>query len=149
MATTTKPIALDETLQRVAVALEGQAQGIGYRFVTPTTTASTTTTTDDTLSATLTDRAINTISVASGVTTLNLTFPAAVSGYARDFFVRIVAAGTDLATVGLTADSAAADVEIGLDDLTDWNKAGTHLVLFTEVAAGKWLASKRLQEASS
>lgn len=115
-----------------------------YNLATPELTTSGTE-----VSVTLTDRAINTVQVASGVTTLNLTFPAAVSGYARDFFVRIVTAGTDLATVGLTADSAAADIEIGADDLTDWNKAGTHLVLFTEVTAGKWLASKRLEEVSS
>lgn len=134
---------------QTAVAGKADAALLRYAFASPTTTASTTTTTDDTLSATLTDRAINTISVASGVTTLNLTFPAEVSGRARDFFVRIVTAGTDLAAVGLTDGSGAADIEIGASDLADWNKAGTHLVLFTEIAAGKFMASKRLEEAST
>lgn len=118
-------------------------QELRYRIATRTPTVSGTT-----ASATLDDRAINTVQVAAGVTTLNLTFPAATSGYARDFFVRVVTAGTDLATVAMAADGAAADIEIGLDDLTDWNKAGTHLVLFTEIASGKWLASKRFKEAT-
>lgn len=115
-----------------------------YAIVTPTATASGTT-----LSATLQDRAVNSIAVAPGVTTLNLTFPAAVAGHARDFFARIVTAGADLATVSFTDTGSPADIEIGVDDLADWNKAGTHLVLFTEIAAGKWLASKRLKEAAS
>ena len=98
------------------------------------------------------DRAVNTIDLtdATGqtITQLDVTFPASVSGKARDFFLRIKTAGTALATVTFTDGSSAADVEIGADDLADWNKTGTHLVLFTEVAQGKFLASKKFEEAT-
>ncbi len=98
-------------------------------------------------SVTLLDRTMNTVTLASGTTSLDVAFPAATSGKARDFFLRLVVADTSLATVSFADGSAAADIEFGVGDLADWNTAGTHLVLFTEIAEGKFLASKRLKEA--
>ncbi len=120
-------------------------QELRYQLVTKTPTVSGTT-----ASATLEDRAVNSVAVASSITTLNLAFPAAAAnGYGRDFFIRVVVEGTSIATVNFMDGVVDADVEIGGDDVSsDWNKAGTHLVLFTEIAPGKWLASKRFEEAA-
>lgn len=99
---------------------------------------------DATSTAALVDRAVNTVTVGAAVTTLNLTFPAAVAGYARDFFVRLDCAGTALATIALPSGET---VDFGADALAGLTgKVGVHLALFTEIAANHWLISVRESE---
>lgn len=133
------------------------------------------------------DRSINSVSVSSGTSSLDLELPLLLHGYSRDFMVRLCTVDTSLLTVTFkestsgysvfeagktysvgnrcasgdslyectTAHSGAwnashfkmvtADVEIGGSELADWNKAGTHLVMLTEIAKDKWFAGKRFE----
>lgn len=96
-------------------------------------------------SVTLLDRAVNTVEAGAAVTSLALVFPAAVSGKARDFLLRLVTAGTALATISLPSGET---VDFGADALAGLTgKAGVHLALFTEIAANHWLISVREAEA--
>lgn len=109
-----------------------------YALVTPQVT-----TTGGTVSATLQDRAINSIELQGQVTTLSLAFPEPTSGYARDFMVRVVATAA-ISSVLFMDGVAPADVEIGADGIDEgWDVPGIHLILFTEIAPGLWIASKR------
>ena len=91
------------------------------------------------------DRAINDFTVATGITSLTITPPAAVTGRARDFFLRLDCAGTALATISLPSGET---VDFGADALAGLTgKAGVHLAMFTEIAANHWLISAKEAEA--
>ena len=85
------------------------------------------------------DRAVTNATIASGFSTLNLTFPAAVSGYVRDFYLRItVAAGESAPAIsvpqGITIENAGGAVPEIADG--EASAAATTLVWFSETAPG-------------
>lgn len=84
------------------------------------------------------DRAINDFTVATGITSLTITPPAAVTGMARDFFCRVTLTDSSLPTVTLTG----ATIDIGATEITGMTQ-GVNLLMFTEIASGHWLASRR------
>lgn len=109
-------------------------QELRYAIVTPVVTTSTTDSADDTISATLQDRAVNIVEAGSGVVHVNLTFPASEQGYARDFFVRLVLTGTDVPAVSFS-EPGGGDVEFDVDD-DSWAEIelGVNLLMFTETS---------------
>lgn len=89
------------------------------------------------------DRAVTNATIASGFSTLNLTFPAAVSGYVRDFYLRItVAAGESAPAIsvpqGITIENAGGAVPEIADG--EASAAATTLVWFSETAPGIFTA---------
>ena len=106
---------------------------IRYAFASPTPSVSGT-------SATVAceDRAINDFTVATGITSLTITPPAAVTGRARDFFCRVTLTDSSLPTVTLTG----ATIDIGSTEVAGMTQ-GVNLLMFTEIASGHWLASRR------
>ena len=89
------------------------------------------------------DRAVTNATIASGFSTLNLTFPAAVSGYVRDFYLRItVAAGESAPAIsvpqGVTIENAGSAVPVIADG--EASAAATTLVWFSETAPGVFTA---------
>ena len=106
---------------------------IRYAFAAPTPSVSGT-------SATVAceDRAINDFTVATGITSLAITPPAAVTGRARDFFCRVTLTGSSLPTVTLSGGT----IDIGSTEVAGMTQ-GVNLLMFTEISAGHWLASRR------
>lgn len=106
---------------------------IRYSFVSQTPSVSGT-------SATVAceDRAINDFTVATGITSLTITPPAAVTGRARDFFCRVTLTDSSLPTVTLSG----ATIDIGASEVAGMTQ-GVNLLMFTEIASGHWLASRR------
>ena len=84
------------------------------------------------------DRAINDFTVATGITSLTITPPAAVTGRARDFFCRVTLTDSSLPTVTLSG----ATIDIGASEVAGMTQ-GVNLLMFTEIASGHWLASRR------
>ena len=84
------------------------------------------------------DRAINDFTVATGITSLTITPPAAVTGRARDFFCRVTLTDSSLPTVTLSG----ATIDIGATEVAGMTQ-GVNLLMFTEIASGHWLASRR------
>lgn len=84
------------------------------------------------------DRAINDFTVATGITSLTITPPAAVTGRARDFFCRVTLTDSSLPTVTLSG----ATIDIGSSEVAGMTQ-GVNLLMFTEIASGHWLASRR------
>ena len=84
------------------------------------------------------DRAINDFTVATGITSLTITPPAAVTGRARDFFCRVTLTDSSLPTVTLSG----ATIDIGAAEVAGMTQ-GVNLLMFTEIASGHWLASRR------
>lgn len=117
-----------------AVAAAGGSQELRYAIVTPTVTVSTTDSADDTISATMQDRAVNVVEAGSGVNYVNLTFPASEQGYARDFFVRLVLTGTDVPAVSFS-EPGGGNVGFDVDD-DSWAEIelGVNLLMFTETS---------------
>lgn len=106
-----------------------------YKITTPETTTSTTSATDDTISVTLKNSAVNTVSAGSGTDYIIMTFPDKKQGYARDFFVRLVLTGTDVPTISCCEPSGGGAVEFDVDD-DSWQNIdlGVNLLMFTETA---------------
>jgi hypothetical protein len=104
-----------------------------YSFAAPTHSVSGT-------SATVAceDRAINDFTVATGITSLTITPPAAVTGRARDFFCRVTLTDSSLPTVTLSGGT----IDIGASEIAGMTQ-GVNLLMFTEIASGHWLASRR------
>lgn len=116
------------------IATTAFVQGaIRYSFASPTPSVSGT-------SATVAcgDRAINDFTVATGITSLTITPPAAVTGRARDFFCRVTLTDSSLPTVTLSG----ATIDIGASEVAGMTQ-GVNLLMFTEIASGHWLASRR------
>jgi hypothetical protein len=84
------------------------------------------------------DRAINDFTVATGITSLTITPPAAVTGRARDFFCRVTLTDASLPTVTLSGGT----IDIGSSEVAGMTQ-GVNLLMFTEIASGHWLASRR------
>lgn len=96
------------------------------------------------------DRAVTNATIASGFATLNLTFPAEVSGYVRDFYLRItVAAGESAPALslpsGVTIENAGGAVPEIADGET--SAASTTLVWFSETAPGVFTAKSETVKA--
>lgn len=96
------------------------------------------------------DRAVTNATIASGFSTLNLTFPAAVSGYVRDFYLRItVAAGESAPALslpqGVTIENAGGAVPVIADG--EASAAATTLVWFSETAPGIFTAKSETVKA--
>ena len=98
-----------------------------YTISTPTQTASGTT-----VSLTLNDKSINQVELASTVTAATISFPAKVTGYARDFFVRLTITGTTVPAI--TWQEANGDpIDFDVDD-ESWEEIeqGVNILMFTE-----------------
>lgn len=96
------------------------------------------------------DRAVTNATIASGFSTINLTFPAAVSGYVRDFYLRItVAAGESAPALslpqGITIENAGGAVPEIADG--EASAAATTLVWFSETAPGVFTAKSETVKA--
>jgi len=77
-----------------AIQEGGSSGDARYALVTPTVTTSTTTATDDTISVTLSDLSVNSVTVPSSVAYVNIKFPEKTTGMARDFFLRLTITGS-------------------------------------------------------
>ena len=104
-----------------------------YSFASPTPSVSGTAAT-----VACEDRAINDFTIATGVTSLTITPPAAVTGRARDFFCRVTLTDSSLPTVTLSG----ATIDIGATEVAGMTQ-GVNLLMFTEIASGHWIASRR------
>ena len=96
------------------------------------------------------DRAVTNATIASGFATLNLTFPAEVSGYVRDFYLRItVAAGESAPSIsvpqGVTIENAGGAVPEIADG--EASAATATLVWFSETAHGIFTAKSETVKA--
>ena len=67
-----------------------------------------------------------------------ITPPAAAMGRARDFFCRVTLTDSSLPTVTLSG----ATIDIGATEVAGMTQ-GVNLLMFTEIASGHWLASRR------
>lgn len=103
-----------------------------YSIVSPTLTYSTTTTTNDTVAATLNDRAANNVTLGSDVAFATFTFPATVSGKARDFILRLTLTGETVPTITFR-ESGGAAVSFDADD-NAWAEVeqGVNVISFTD-----------------
>lgn len=106
---------------------------VRYSFASPTPSVSGTAAT-----VACEDRAINDFTVATGITSLTITPPAAVTGRARDFFCRVTITDASLSTVTLSGGT----IDIGSTEVAGMTQ-GVNLLMFTEIASGHWLASRR------
>lgn len=126
------PSVLGNTPLDTQIALASDVPGVGgksrYAIVEPTQTASGTA-----VAVSLQDHAVNVVELASSVTAASFTFPAASSGYARDFFVRLVITG-DVPTVTFQ-ESGGASVAFDADD-DSWSdiEQGVNILMFTETS---------------
>lgn len=102
-----------------------------YALVEPTLTTSGTT-----VSATLQDRAVNAVTLASTVTAATFTFPAPVAGYARDFFLRLVIEGSTVPTISFLESGGGSleDVFDADDDAWAEIESGVNVLMFTETS---------------
>lgn len=96
------------------------------------------------------DRAVTNATIVTGFSTLNLSFPAAVSGYVRDFYLRItVAAGESAPAIslpqGVTIENAGGAVPVIADG--EASAAATTLVWFSETAPGVFTAKSETVKA--
>ena len=103
-----------------------------YSIVSPTLTYSTTTTANDTVAATLNDRAVNNVTLDSSVAFATFTFPATVSGKARDFILRLTLTGETVPTITFREAGGAA-VSFDVDD-DAWAEVepGVNILSFTD-----------------
>lgn len=102
-----------------------------YALVEPELTPSGTT-----VSATLQDRAVNAVTLASTVTAATFTFPAPVAGFARDFFLRLVIEGSTVPTISFL-ESGGGSLEDAFDADDDaWSEIepGVNVLMFTETS---------------
>ena len=113
--------------------VENLYPSLRYAFASPTPSVSGTTAT-----VACEDRAINDFTVATGITSLTITPPAAVTGRARDFFCRVTLTDSSLPTVTLSGGT----IDIGASDVAGMTQ-GVNLLMFTEISSGHWLASRR------
>ena len=110
--------------------------GPRYALYSPTVTTSTTDSSNDTISATLQDRSINAVTIGSGVDYAVFTFPASVSGYARDFFIRLTITLQDASDLQLTfQEPGGTSVSFDAAD-EEWSavEPGVNILMFTETS---------------
>jgi hypothetical protein len=106
---------------------------VRYSFASPTPSVSGTAAT-----VACEDRAINDFTVATGITSLTITPPTAVTGRARDFFCRVTLTDASLPTVTLSGGT----IDIGATEVAGMTH-GVNLLMVTEISSGHWLASRR------
>lgn len=134
---------MDDNGQPVAVFPDGtvpQIDGYPLRYSIPASVALTATNDEATL--VLADRAVTNATIATGFSTLNLTFPTAISGKVRDFYLRItVAAGESAPAMvlpqGITAETPDGSLPAIADG--DDSAASTTIVYFSETSAGTFI----------
>lgn len=134
---------IDDNGQPVAVFPDGtvpQIDGYPLRYSIPASVALTATNDEATL--VLADRAVTNATIATGFSTLNLTFPTAISGKVRDFYLRItVAAGESAPAMvlpqGITAETPDGSLPAIADG--DDSAASTTIVYFSETSAGTFI----------
>lgn len=82
----------------------------------------------------LADRQVNVVTVDPGYTHVALVFPDGTSGYARDFFVRLVLTGSDVPDITFV-DTSLNAVDMDVDD-DSWQEIdlGVNLLMFTETS---------------
>jgi hypothetical protein len=117
-----------------ALALKADAthtHQLRYALVSPALATSGTT-----VSATLQDRAVNAITLASTVTAATFTFPAPVAGYARDFFLRLAIEGSTVPTISFLESGGGSleDVFDADDDAWAEIEPGVNVLMFTETS---------------
>lgn len=125
----------------VAALKRTKADASALRYAMPAAVALTPS--SDAATLVCADRAVTNATIASGFSTLNLTFPAEVSGYVRDFYLRIVvAAGVSAPAIsvpqGITIENAGGAVPEIADG--EASAAATTLVWFSETAPGVFTA---------
>lgn len=96
------------------------------------------------------DRAVTNATIASGFATLNLTFPAEVSGYVRDFYLRItVAAGESAPALSIPQGITIENPDGAVPEIADGetSAASTTLVWFSETAPNVFTAKSETVKA--
>ena len=91
-------------------------------------------------SVTVADRTITSFTLESGVTSLAITPPAAVSGKARDFFCRVTVSGSS--GPGTVTLGTGQTIDIGASELAGMT-TGINVLMFTEIASGHWMVSRK------
>ena len=129
-------------------AVPNKADASALRYATPAAVALVAE--NDAATLVCADRAVTNATIASGFSTLNLTFPAAVGGYVRDFYLRItVAAGESAPAIsvpqGITIENAGGAVPEIADG--EASAAATTLVWFSETAPGIFTAKSETVKA--
>jgi len=114
--------------------LQGHQHQLRYALVSPTITTSTTDVSDDTVSATLQDRAINSVTLGSGIDYATFTFPEVVSDYARDFMLRLTITGSTVPTITFQEpDETPVSFDVADDEWTNIEQ-GVNILMFTETS---------------
>lgn len=134
---------IDNNGQPVAVFPDGTVPQIdGYPLRYSMLASVALTATNDEATLVLTDRAVTNATIATGFSTLNLTFPTEISGKVRDFYMRItVAAGESAPAMvlpqGITAETPDGSLPAIADGAT--SAASTTIVYFSETSAGTFI----------
>lgn len=96
------------------------------------------------------DRAVTNATIADGFSTLNLTFPAAISGKVRDFYLRItVAAGESAPALSIPQSITIENPDGAVPEIADGetDAASTTLVWFSETAPNVFTAKSETVKA--
>ena len=110
------------------------AAALHYALVSPAVDYSTTDDENDTADVTLQDRASNAVTLGSGVAYATFTLPAKMTGYGRDFFLRLVLTGTVVPTISFVEPTGGApDFDVADDSWADF-EPGVNVVCFTETS---------------
>lgn len=134
--------------QPIAVFPDGtvpELDGQPLRYSRPDAVALTAT--DDAATLALADRAVTNATIASGFSTLNLTFPPPISGKVRDFYMRItVAAGESAPAISLPSGITAETSDGALPEIADGDTSAssTTVVYFTENATNVFMVKSEV-----
>lgn len=139
---------VEDVLAALRTALAGKADASALRYAMPESVALVAE--NDAATLVCADRAVTNATIVTGFSTLNLSFPAAVSGYVRDFYLRItVAAGESAPAIslpqGVTIENAGGAVPVIADG--EASAAATTLVWFSETAPGVFTAKSETVKA--
>ena len=96
------------------------------------------------------DRAVTNATIAAGFSTLNLTFPDAISGKVRDFYLRIVvAAGESAPVLSIPQSITIENPDGAVPEIADGetSAASTTLVWFSETAPNVFTAKSETVKA--
>ena len=136
------PTAGDDSTKIATTAFVKTAvDGVPLRYDMPTSVALVATNDEATLVCA--DRAVTNATIATGFSTLNLTFPTAVSGKVRDFYLRItVAAGESAPALSIPQGITIENPDGAVPEIADGetSAASTTLVWFSETAPNVFTA---------
>ena len=121
----------DSTIPAANVATKGDLR---YSIVSPVLTYSTTSAANDTAAATLNDRAINDVTLGSSIAYATFTFPATVTGKARDFILRLTLTGETVPTITFREAGGAAVSFDANDDAWAEVEQGVNVISFTDTS---------------